>query len=331
MSGSNKGQRLTLTLHSGPGGEGALSPALRRACDRCRRRKTRCDGRDGCRACVKAGVECSYLAVPKPLGRKPRKQQQKSGKAGTGSENSEDGGSVLDEVSVGGSVQEGRGLVSPAVDVWTPCVDLTSEMDLPFDAFLDSLTPPQDMSPQLQEPLYPVLEVGADWAVPATTFTPYLSLFFARLYPVFPILDHNALVLDDNTTLSWPQYTLLSSLAAAVTVQLNLTIVPAHDPEFWISQTLRAREQWDFTSDADESTIVTSFFLFAYYGNRNRSSRAWYHLREAIGFALAAGLDDAERYAGLEGRVGQRRCRLFWLLYITERLVSLRIRREKGC
>lgn len=299
----------TLTLHSAPG-EASLSPVLRRACDRCRRRKTRCDGRDGCRACVKAGVECLYLAVPKPLGRRPRKLQ--GGSSDGGSSKASPGhkeDTVLDETPVAIS-DLGDSLDCPTLDSWSPYLDLNST-DLPYDSLLDSLTPSEDI---------PSFSPPTDWTVPPSTFTPYITLFFTRLYPVFPILDHATLLLSQDSP-SWPEYTLLTALATAVSVQLNVSLTPEHTPEFWMGQTVRARQQFDITAAApdDEVAIVTSFFMFKYYGNRNRSARAWYHLREAIGFALGAGLDDTWRYEGLEERAAQRRCRLFWLLYVTER------------
>ncbi|KAF5589397.1 thiamine repressible regulatory thi1 [Fusarium pseudocircinatum] len=43
-----------------------------KACDRCRRRKERCDGTAPCARCQKHGRECSFLYAGKPLGR-PRK------------------------------------------------------------------------------------------------------------------------------------------------------------------------------------------------------------------------------------------------------------------
>ncbi|RKL10769.1 hypothetical protein BFJ70_g16471 [Fusarium oxysporum] len=43
-----------------------------KACDRCRRRKERCDGTTPCARCQKRGLECSFKYAGKPLGR-PRK------------------------------------------------------------------------------------------------------------------------------------------------------------------------------------------------------------------------------------------------------------------
>ena len=40
-------------------------PALRRACDCCRKRKVKCDGQEACGPCKKAGIRCAYLQPPK--------------------------------------------------------------------------------------------------------------------------------------------------------------------------------------------------------------------------------------------------------------------------
>jgi hypothetical protein len=129
-------------------------------------------------------------------------------------------------------------------------------------------------------------------------------------------------------------YCFLTALSAAVIVQLNVTESlsglnsQALNPEmmplscsasFFARESLRARGDCDFIECADEYTTLSSFFLFAYYGNMEQSRSAWYYLREAISFALSLGLDDPETYLGLDAETHQRRRRLFWLLFVTER------------
>lgn len=142
-------------------------------------------------------------------------------------------------------------------------------------------------------------------------------------------------------------YTLLCTIAATVLVTLNLTsqqalegalqTVPSdsawadcggqqvtfYSAASLVSEALQIRHRWDFVDEPSEETLMTSFFLFAYFGNASRSRRAWYYLREAVGFALAMGLDDANAYTALEFEDAQRRCRIFWLLFVTERYVWL--------
>lgn len=87
----------------------------------------------------------------------------------------------------------------------------------------------------------------------------------------------------------------------------------------YVAQCLRDRQRGNFIVDADEWTILASFFLFSYYGNLNQSKMAWYYLREAISFVIAQELDREEYYTHLDVEVGERRRRLYWLLLITER------------
>ncbi|KAK2759787.1 hypothetical protein FQN54_002521 [Arachnomyces sp. PD_36] len=58
-------------LHSAEPGA-PVTPLRRRACDRCRQRKSRCDGGDTCTVCPRAGVSCQYLTASTK--REPRPQ-----------------------------------------------------------------------------------------------------------------------------------------------------------------------------------------------------------------------------------------------------------------
>jgi len=178
--------------------------------------------------------------------------------------------------------------------------------------------------------------------LPRSVFLPYVELFLERLYPVFPVLERHAILtaLQDPLLERHPLhpsfYCFLAALSAATIVQLNVTgplsdfdthqasgaagIMPlSWSAEFFVAESLRTRHDGDFIECADEYTILSSFFLFAYYGNMERSRPAWYYLREAIGFALSMGLDDPEAYHLLDTATQQRRRRLVWLLFVTER------------
>ncbi len=187
--------------------------------------------------------------------------------------------------------------------------------------------------------------------LPLSTFLPYIHMFFERLYPVFPVVDREYLLalLESNDhrgqPLSASLYSFVAALSAAVIVQLNLADSDTCEaqnrtsgndgndtgsiPSFWrafsaqsfVAQCMQARQQRDFIADPDEWTILTSFFLFAYYGNLDQYRSAWYYLREAIGFTQTLGLDESDTYTDLDTETAQRRCRIFWLLFITERFV----------
>ncbi|KAF4336688.1 amylase cluster transcriptional regulator [Fusarium beomiforme] len=194
--------------------------------------------------------------------------------------------------------------------------------------------------------------------LPRSTFLPYVHTFFQRLYPVFPVVDKEYLLAllqsDEHQEQPLPigLYSFLAALSAAVIVQLNVEdlgnleaqsstfddignsprpssdLRPAFSPQFFVSQCMQARQQRDFIQEPDEWTVLTSFFLFAYHGNLNQSQLAWYYLREAIGFIEALGLDESNTYKGLDMETAQRRCRIFWLLFITERAYAIQHRRR---
>lgn len=178
-------------------------------------------------------------------------------------------------------------------------------------------------------------------------FAPYVRIYLERLYSVFPVVNRELL-----SSLCSPErqdahipvwiYAFLSALSAAVIVQLNVTdlkvsdmgmpienshdhptyvreSIPGFSPQFFISQCMQARQQHAFIEEADEWTILTSFFLFVAHDNLNQPKSASYYLREAIGFIEALQLGEPESYVGLDADTEQRRRRLFWLLFVTER------------
>ncbi|KJR82063.1 uncharacterized protein SPSK_03086 [Sporothrix schenckii 1099-18] len=194
----------------------------------------------------------------------------------------------------------------------------------------------------------------------------YVDVFFEQLYPVFPVIDHNELYTllrqteRGETPLPLGMYACLCALSGAVIVQLNMTSSDADataspytgggggggspgvlaeaqaqasrrvksSATHFIGLCQEARRQQDFIEHCDEWTVLTSFFLFAYHGNLNQSQLSWYYLREAIGFLQALRLDEEDAYFGLPMAVAQRKRRLFWLLFITERAYALQHRRR---
>ncbi|KAJ4323278.1 hypothetical protein N0V84_004406 [Fusarium piperis] len=94
--------------------------------------------------------------------------------------------------------------------------------------------------------------------------------------------------------------------------------IPGFSSQFFINQCMQARQQHAFIEEADEWTILTSFFLFVAHDNLNNPKSASYYLREAIGFVEAFQLGEPESYVGLDPDTEQRRKRLFWLMFVTE-------------
>lgn len=343
-------QMLTFALN--PSCQTTLSPALKqRACDRCRGRKTRCDGLEPCKTCARVGVDCLYAIPSKPRGRRPRNIKP---------QRADESDIPVTPESLGSDHSIG----CDDRTIWSPSTDRSVEQtsSITTNEFADTYCFPTDNNA--------MTSTATTWSLstehrgyhlplrtfPSLTFAPYIELFFERLYPIFPVLDIQKLRgvvaglsrSDSEWQVSFEDYALLTSLSAAVNLQLNLhneeclndafqTLL--HQPrrlsntdrtnltfisaENFMTHCLQTRRQWDYVGSPTEANIMTSFFLFEYYGNKNNSQTAWYYLREAIGFALAMRLDEPETYENPPSSNSQR---LFWLLFITERAYALQHR-----
>lgn len=171
--------------------------------------------------------------------------------------------------------------------------------------------------------------------VPNTRFHPYAQLFFNHLFAIMPVIDPKIYLdhrlYDQSHNLAPETYSFLASLSAATIVQLESSVpLPPHDPlpgraaseaEMFSEECLRTRRQYDYLRNPSTLTVMTSFFLFAYYGNKEgeRSERAWHYLQESITFAELLDLDDERVITKVDTVEAQWRRRLFWLLFITER------------
>ena len=138
-------------------------------------------------------------------------------------------------------------------------------------------------------------------------------------------------------SLSPQRYAFLTALSAAARVQLKLEDTGQNDSglmdgmgnsgahsnpittDFLLSQTLHARTQFDVVEQQDTDNLLTSFFLFAAYGNMNKPRRAWFYLSEAISLAISQNMHLESTYSGMDPEEVEEKRRIFWLFFITER------------
>ncbi|KAJ6160620.1 hypothetical protein N7470_004016 [Penicillium chermesinum] len=85
----------------------------------------------------------------------------------------------------------------------------------------------------------------------------------------------------------------------------------------------RARRECDAVDNITIESLLTSFFLFASYGNLDQQNRAWFYLCQALSMAFTLGLHREATYAELTPEEAEDRRRVFWLLFITERGYAL--------
>ncbi|KAK5170830.1 hypothetical protein LTR04_003089 [Oleoguttula sp. CCFEE 6159] len=182
------------------------------------------------------------------------------------------------------------------------------------------------------------------WArLPSKMFLPYVTLFFTHLYPIMPIIDRKVYLNPELYTkyscLTSENYAFLSALSAATIVQLDVAAQLTQDSnvlqadcgppgELYISECLRERQRYDYIENPITLTVMTSFFIFCYYGNLERHEKAWHFLQESISFAQVLNLDDEHAILELDPTEAQWRRRLYWLLFITERAYAIQRRKH---
>jgi hypothetical protein len=144
-----------------------------------------------------------------------------------------------------------------------------------------------------------------------------------------PSLYTNPGVMDAET------YAFLCALCATTVVQLDdsISLPPSIHPSrktdaFFIEECLRERTTFDYVERSTLINVMTSFFLFCYYGNHERNNQAWFYLQESITFAENLDMDVEASYEKLDHVESQWRRRLYWLLFITERAYAVQRRKR---
>ncbi|KAI9711179.1 MAG: hypothetical protein M1820_002166 [Bogoriella megaspora] len=339
---------------------------VRRACDCCRKRKVRCDGLEPCGPCRKTALRCAYLQAPKKKGPKGLRSARvlhalreidESLASPTGSVDMQDWGwgssessptmlaegdeSILPDASF--FALNGPTSYPPAEAMLTTATPLTSPQ---YPSIYEPTSQP-GLGAAFSSPEAPSFPFhGAHGAVgvrlPSESFIPYVQLFFEHLYPIMPVLDREywleSGVLSSHTALPSEQYLLLCSLSAATIVQLDAASQAPQvggnygDSEaaaqVFAKECLRERHNVEYVDNPTELTVMTSFFLFAYFGNLEKSEKAWYYLQETISFAQVMELDNESKMATLEPMESLWRRRQFWLLFVTEKAYAIQRRRR---
>ena len=172
-----------------------------------------------------------------------------------------------------------------------------------------------------------------------TAFLPYIQLFFTHMFQIMPIIDRRVYLDPSFYTRSGAmgpeQYSFLCSICAATVVQLDTSIQqppPIHhtkkSDELFAEECLRERNTYDYIEHSSQLSIMTSFFLFAYYGNHEKHAKAWHYLQESITIAQNLNMDDEVSYEKLDAAEAQWQRRLYWLLFITERAYAVQRRKH---
>lgn len=256
------------------------------ACDNCRRRKVKCNRSQPCSKCVEVNLQCRYHAVPQRKGPKGRTAR------------------VLSALPSLVDYMEGPSSSSSSSSPATTCVTPSMSCDAPPSL----LSRPQRVS--------------------STVLLAHVNVFLKHLYPIMPVFDSNQVVEDCDhvETLSPSRYAFLLALCAATHLQLNLDAMQddsgLHSSEYGkvlVAKALSTLQEFDPIENLQIDTVLSSFFLFAAYGNMDRQNHAWYYLSQSISYAYALNLHQEQTYASLPHADAELRRRIFWLLFITER------------
>ncbi|KAH6672201.1 RING-3 [Halenospora varia] len=277
---------------------------IRQACDCCHARKIRCDGANPCANCRTTELMCTYLAVPKKKGPKGRR------------------------VGCPQNADAGKPAKRPKI-----------VHEIPSNSGRRRENPPTVPPPEVPPPV--VIDVEEPRFHPSRSISDELvkecvDAFFAHKFPIMPILDQEqTYALLPHLGESPEQYALITSICAVITLQPEiLGPEPAFDhlinsfrrptPEFFILETVRARQFFSYIDSPTLATVQTSFFLFAAFFCLGKDNSAWFYIREAMTVLQLLRLHEEDAYETIEDPLcATLNRRTFWLLFITERAYAL--------
>ena len=263
-----------------------MTTAVKRACDACHRRKVKCDGINPCRNCSASQLSCTYNAIPQKKGPKGSRAKvitelREKERQTSLSIRMQNRASGIHNAPAGLSLAPTPGLLSS--DMVKECIEF----------------------------------------------------FFSHMYSSMPILhrqrlEQQALYMDQ----SLDTYCLLASLCALVLLQPGM-MMPGSDPfsfdampgaslrtsTFLMEEAIRVRKGYEYMNSPTLNTLCTSYFLFGCQYALEMHDKAWFHLREATTLMHMVGMNKETTYSQYDGIEASRRRRLYWLFFITERLV----------
>lgn len=247
------------------------------------------EGTNPCKNCVSAGLTCTYNAIP-----------QKKGPKGSRAK-------VLSELR---ETQQRQSQFATGF----PTNDFRFDQQASFS--------PTSRAPGLLTP-----EVANG----------YVDFFFTHLYSSQPILHRQRTqeaVLNMDSSIE--AYCFVVALCASVLIQSNMNLPtntqlhgeggPASNIAYGnmlLEEAVQTRRASRYIEEPTTTSIATSFFLYSCYYALDKQNLAWFYLREATTHIHLTGMHDEESYKGPDLIENSRKRRLFWLVFITERRVSL--------
>ncbi|PYI03367.1 amylase cluster transcriptional regulator AmyR [Aspergillus sclerotiicarbonarius CBS 121057] len=320
--------------------------APKQACDNCRRRKIKCSRELPCDKCRRLLLSCSYSDVLRRKGPKfrtlyplapihPLVSRQQNQYYQNTPQNP-----LSKQWSADGV---GYPLGSPT----SPSFTVADAQYLPHDAheaFAQLPSPELVSSPDsinsLSDSSTALVRPYARRLSPPVLLA-HVNVYLKYLFPIMPVVRKEELQQDCHQPerLTPQRYAFLVALCAATHIQLKLdgTVSvpdPSHlqagiDGHSWMSgedllaEAVRARKDCDPVDGMNIESLLTSFFLFASYGNLDRQDHAWFYLCQATSMVFTLALHRESSYTELSVEEAEERRRVFWLLFVTERGYAL--------
>ncbi|KAJ6784091.1 hypothetical protein PWT90_06855 [Aphanocladium album] len=193
----------------------------------------------------------------------------------------------------------------------------------------------------------PTLSPSNHEACTESALSDHVKIFMSHLFPVMPVVDEARLQADCGAvgSLSPSRFALLLAVAAVTRIQLRLDHCEEEHSDkgrgiegissdcsvtglHFLAAAEEARQKIIIAESMSEDAILTSFFLFVCYGNLEKHKQAWFYLNQSISMAILLELDNErpESLADLTEEDIDRRRRIFWLLFISERTYALQRR-----
>ncbi|KKK17886.1 hypothetical protein P175DRAFT_0489378 [Aspergillus ochraceoroseus IBT 24754] len=322
--------------------------SFKQACDNCRRRKIKCSRELPCDKCQRLLLSCSYSDVLRRKGPKfrtlyplapihPLVSRQRNILQCHGQQYSGDKEWFPDPM---GYPISGSPVSPPPFALEEPQYPPTEHTDSFSRLPLPELVSSPDSTNSLTDSAGGAIFPSPRNLSPAILLA-HVNVYLKYMFPIMPVVRRETLQQDCHhpERLSPQRYAFLASLCAATHVQLKLDgAAPVADPSQFhsgvdgrsmmsgkelLAEAVWARKECDLVEDIGIESLLTSFFLFAAYGNLDRQEHAWFYLCQTTSMVFTLGLHRESTYAELSVEEAEEKRRIFWLVFVTERGYAL--------
>jgi hypothetical protein len=299
----------------------------RRVCDACAVRRVRCDGFSQCARCTNAGLDCTRVrprlkSGPKGIKKKTLDKLAKAKETPSIARplQPEDLRSLAGTNSL--AVTWSHSPPDHANHVAGDVPDLESHTNETWGAFDHREMVVGDATQYDPEAwdgnsTYP-------YKITVDHLILYLDIYHHKLYPVWPILNKDALTTRLCLGVPDPEaYILASSVCIATVLQLQLTASDLDgsllQPELMMEEIESLRRGQDYREHPSIDSLRSSFFLHVAHLHMKKQRTSTLTLREAISMAHMLDLHKPSHYDVLPAEDAGDHLRMLWLLFVTER------------